>query len=440
MAAFKAAKNRGTICLSTGTGKSKVALDFIKETPDIAEILITSPRTNLKENWRRELIKWNFKELSGDMWMHNNTIYHIIIENVQTVYKWWNKSFDFIIADEIHTMMTPEYSKVFFHIKCNNVMGLTATHDINDTNGKSVMYRKHCPIIYEYYDSADDGIINKTRFFIVDHCLSDYDKVMVGPKNKQFLQGEKQAYEYLTEQIKKGQEGMLAQGSEDWFADAANWFWKGYGDQEEEYDKYILENPKTTLTIENFVKARKLAGMKYLNAIKFRKNFLLTLPSSARIANKIKSGVLKALPEAKILLFSELTAQADRLTKHTVHSHNSDTVNAERIRQFDDGLIHELGSCQSLTLGLNLKGATHAIMESYISSMTRSKQKKGRLDRLATDEVADMWIIRILETQSATWFEKMVRGFDLSNAMYIDSKFILNNDFDYGRSAITNHK
>lgn len=412
---FKTAKNRGTICLSTGTGKTKVALDFIKETAEISEILITSPRTNLKKNWRDELIKWEFIELSLDMWMFNNTIYHIVIENIQTVYKWWGKHFDFIIADEIHTMMTPEYSKLFWNTKYSALMGLTATHDINEINGKSVMYRKHCPIIYEYYDSADDGIINKTRFFVVNHYLSNYDKVMVGPKNKRFPQGELEAYVYLTKQIKHGQTQMIVQGSENWFDDAADWFWKDQGNKEQ-----------------------KLAAMKYLNAIKYRKEFLLSLPSSARIANAIKRGILKDSPEAKILLFSELTVQANRLTSHTVHSHNSDKVNALRIDEFNKGEIRELGSCQSLTLGLNLKGATHAIMESYISSKTRSKQKKGRLDRLATDEVADMWIIRVMETQGAKWYEKMVKDFDLTQAMYINSKFILNDDFDYGRSTVTN--
>jgi hypothetical protein len=83
---------------------------------------------------------------------------------------------------------------------------------------------------------------------------------------------------------------------------------------------------------------------------------------------------------------------------------------------FNRGDIRELGSCRSLTLGLNLKGATHAIMESYIGSATQSKQKKGRLDRLATDDVAEMWIIRVEGTQCESWFDQMTKGFDLEDA------------------------
>lgn len=414
LAAFRKAKDRGTICLSTGTGKTKVALDFIKETPGISRVLITSPRTNLKNNWRDELLKWGFEDWSDDWWMIGDRRVSIVIENIQTVYKWWGKHFDFIIADEIHTMMTPEYSKLFANCTYDAVMGLTATHDINLINDKASFYKDYCPIIYEYYDSADDGIINKTNFFIVNHYLNNISRVMVGPKNKKFPQGELQAYEYLTKKIKHGQTEMIVQGSEDWFEDAAEWFWNDQGNKEQ-----------------------KLAAMKYLNAIKYRKDFLLSLPSSARLAITIKNGILRDSPNAKILLFSELTRQADRLTPSTVHSHNTDKLNQLRIDLFNKGDIRELGSCQSLTLGLNLKGATHAIMESYISSKTRSKQKKGRLDRLATDDVAEMWIIRVMETQSANWYEKMVKDFDLTQAVYIDSKFILEDEIDYGKSTVT---
>ena len=54
----------GTCVLSTGTGKSKVAIDYIKHSKS-RNILITSPRTNLKENWRKELEKWSFQQMNN---------------------------------------------------------------------------------------------------------------------------------------------------------------------------------------------------------------------------------------------------------------------------------------------------------------------------------------------------------------------------------------
>ncbi len=411
---FKEAGGRGTICLSTGSGKSKVAVDFIRDSDDVRNVLITSPRTNLKKNWYDELVKWGLEPWRDGLWSVNGRQLHITIENIQTAYKWKDYKFDFIVMDEIHTMMTPEYSKLLNNNEYKYLMGLTATHDINyDRNDKELYYKSLCPIIYEYYDSAEDGLINKTRFFIVNHNLSDDDRIIVKYKNSTFEKGEKEHYEYLTERMKYGQNIMLKQGSQDWFQDAARWFWKGQGTSQQ-----------------------KAAAAVYMNAIKARKNFLLNLPSIGRLAAKISTGIRIEFPKAKVLVFSELTAQADRISKITVHSHHSDKENAKSIEDFNSGKLRELGSCNSLTLGLNLVGATHAVMESYIGSATKSKQKKGRLDRLATDEHADLWIIRVPGTQSEKWFKSMTKKFDLSEAMYLSSDFILRNDFDYRKSEI----
>lgn len=406
---------KGTICLSTGTGKSKVSIDMIKETDSIRSVLITSPRTNLKDNWKKELIKWGIEPDTGKyLWRVKGTNRRviIIIENIQTCYKWKSNYFDLIIADEIHTMMTPEYSLLFENNKYKYLMGLTATHDITSINGKGEMYGLYAPIIYEYYESAEDGLINKTKFFIVNHYLDD-TPVKYTIKGKTYTTTEREHYEYLTERIKSGQRRMMAMGSNDWFNDARNWFWNGKGTPEQ-----------------------KFAAMLYLNSIKQRKEFLLNLKSTAKLAKLIKEGILSSNEESKVLIFSELTAQADRITNNTVHSKNHKDINKQLMEDFDDGKVRDLGSCRSLTLGLNLKGATHAVMESYIGSATQSKQKKGRLDRLAADDVAEMWIIKVIGTQSENWFEEMVKGFDLSKAEYFDSQIIFNNEFDFKQRSV----
>jgi len=410
--------HKGTICLSTGTGKSKVAIDFIKETEDVTFVLITSPRTNLQENWKKELVKWGLEPrtaMSKNQWFDPKTgkDIFIVVENIQTTYKWKNEKFDLVIADEIHTMMTPEYSALFDRTKYKYLIGLTATHDITYKNDKGFYYKKYCPIIYEYYDSAEDGLINKTKFFIVNHYLEDTSTVTVRVGKKTMEEGEFHYYTYLTERIKAGQKRMIAQGSEDWFNDAREWFWNGNGTKEQ-----------------------KFAAMVYLNSIKARKEFLLNLPSTALLARKIKEGILRDNSDAKVLIFSELTAQADKITNNTVHSNNHTKENQRLMDEFNEGKIRDLGSCRSLTLGLNLKGATHAIMESYIGSATQSKQKKGRLDRLATDDIAEMWIIRVSGTQADSWFEQMIKGFDLSEAEYFDSEIFLQDGFDFKERII----
>jgi len=413
----------GCVVLSTGSGKSKVAIDIIKH-GNYKNILITSPRTNLKENWKKELLKWlkTFRirvekgyECFGQVseFMSNGPI--ITIENIQTVYKWsieTIKQFDLIIFDEIHTIVTPEYGRLIYNATCLNIhrLGLTATPDkdgkfdhvsndyLADWKNKEDFYNFVCPIIYEYYDSAEDGLVNKRKYIIYKYNLTDDYSVIAGTKKSQFTVGEATQYDYLTEQIRKGQKLMAQTGSEDWFRDAGDWFWKGLGDS-----------------------VQKNAAMIYLNAIKYRKEFLWKLSSSADIALQIKHKIFENSSSNKVLLFSELTSQANKLSAYSVHSKQDDDTNKKLIKMFDSGEIKELSSVRSLTLGLNLVGAKYGIMESYNSSNTGIIQKMGRLDRLEVDDISTIIAIVPLQTQAEEWFNKAIKGIDLTNALIIDN-------------------
>ena len=78
----------------------------------------------------QQLVKWGMEPWRDDFWFYDGKRYKIVMENIQTCYKWKGWSFDTIIMDEIHTMMTPEYSKLLKNNKYKSLMGLTATHDI----------------------------------------------------------------------------------------------------------------------------------------------------------------------------------------------------------------------------------------------------------------------------------------------------------------------
>lgn len=405
----------GTICLSTGSGKSKVAIDAIKE-GNFKNILITSPRTNLKKMWKKELSKWGIKYQINTTFfletLYQNIPIDITIENIQTCYKWEEeviKRFGLIIADEVHLIASPEYGRLIKVARKHNVpvIGLTATPSLHD-EFKKEFYSTYIPIIYEYYDSANDGIINKRKYYIYKYELTNDYTVIAGTKKKPFTIGEKDQYEYLSKQLKKGQIFMAQSGSQDWFKDAANWAWKGQG-----------------------TPVQKAAAITYLNAIKYRKEFLWNLTSSADIAVKIKNMILNedkgintytrdSMNFNKVLLFSELTSQANRLSNYSVHSKNNPEINQELIKSFDDGEIRELSSVRSLTLGLNLNGANWAIIESYNSSPTDITQKMGRTDRLSVDDIANVVILVPMGTQAEQWFTGFSKSLDLSEAIYIN--------------------
>jgi superfamily II DNA or RNA helicase len=399
----------GTLNIDTGVGKCKIVIDFMLCKKDISRVLITSPRTNLKENWKDEFKKWlpDWIITSNDHGISltdpsSGEIMEVYLENVQTAYKWPESNhlkFDLLVGDEVHLFMTPEYSNVF-KLKYKYLICLTATTDTKKKQDKHDLYEKYAPVIYTYDTAEEDNIVNKVRIVVINHVLDDNFKVWAGTKKKPFLQGEARAYEYLTKQIKRGQTLMAMQGSKDFFSDAAEWFWHGQGNSEQ-----------------------KEAARIYLSNITKRRSMLLNMESTRVIAGRLAGILYEANKENKILVFSEMTGQADLICKNTVHSNNSADANAKTLEAFNNGKIRVLGSCYSLTLGLNMSGANIAIFESYQSSETLAQQRRGRLHRLVINDEATMYVIKVQDTQIETWFSGFIPKDEISEV--IDSKLIL---------------
>jgi len=393
LAVLKENNYTGTYAISTGTGKSRVSIEAIKQ-GNFKNILITSPRTNLKKNWKQELIKWKIKEQtfsskSPVLWKYNNIELNITLENIQTCYKWsYDKieEFDLIIADEIHLLITEKYGALIKKAKSLNIpiIGLTATPD-NKKEEKDLFYKTYCPIVYEYYNSAKDGIINKRRHLIFQYELTNDFKIKIGNKTKSFESGELKHYNYLTEQIKKGQRLMVNTGSENWWNDAVRWFYKKQGD-------FVQKN----------------AARVYLNSIAYRKKFLWNLNSSIYYTKLIKETILKN-KNNKVLLFSENIEQAKKLSLYNIHSKQDEETNKQLLYHFDTGKIKELSSVRSLTLGLNIKDVNYLIRESYNGSSVNSNQINGRSDRISVNDIATViWIVPI-NTQSEQWFNNAIK-------------------------------
>ena len=158
----------GTIVADTGASKSKIAIDAIKE-GKFKNILITSPRTNLKDNWREELEKWGITESPLGWWYEQIFKTNIILENIQTCYKWTKEQlqqFDLVIIDEVHTI-GPEYAAFITIARKLNIscIGLTATPDKSNEFKRDVLY-KMLPILIEYHSAEKDGLINKVNYII----------------------------------------------------------------------------------------------------------------------------------------------------------------------------------------------------------------------------------------------------------------------------------
>lgn len=396
----------GTVVLSTGTGKTRIAINAIKK-GEFSNILITSPRTNLKNNWKEELEKWGLTHIEDTEWgvkVYNDDNWHagsiektinITIENVQTAYKWEGEElteFDLVIFDEIHTMTTPKYGRIiklaaYFDL-CR--IGLTATPDIIKKDEKMEFYKLFCPIIYEYNNSEKDGITNKKLIYALRYNLTDDVKYKVETKTKSWVQGELSYYNYLESVIEETKAEIMSKYP--------------YEDVLGVKAVYALKNPSKPPEM------KKILG-RYWWAITQRKKLLWNLNSSANLALTLKNRVLRSRKNRtwksnKVLLFSELTSKSQRLSEYYINSKQDVEHNQKMIEMFNSGKIKELASCQSLTLGMNLRKANYAIFESFNSSETNNLQKQGRLNRLPLTEEAVLIYIVPRNTQAEVWFEK----------------------------------
>lgn len=398
--------NGGTVHIITGGGKSKITIDYLMSVAKPYDtVLIVVPLTTLIKNWKNELSKFT---LCGE---NPNGDYVVVVPNgnitvsfmtVQSAYKLESLVYTYLIVDEIHTIATPEYSRVFKNFIGKAIVGLTATTDVINRDDKQSIYDLYCPIVYEYLDGEADGIVNKIQFHIIEHQLDNNFKILTGPKKKQWQVGELKYYEYLTNQIKIGQIEMAKSGSSDYFGDASKWFWQKQGD-----------------------KFQQEAARKYLGSITQRRKFLVSLQSTAEIAKKLAKKIISENDSNKVLIFSEEVKQLHKICKYNVYGEQKEDINNEILTGFNSGDIRAIGSCYSLTLGVNLKGANNAILESYNGSDTKSTQRIGRLHRLGVDDVANVYIIKVLGTQAEKWFDSMMTGYDLSDAIIINSKEIL---------------
>lgn len=410
--AYLSTNGIATVMMGTGGGKSKVAIEIVKELnpPDI--LFLSNSERGRDITFRDEFRKWGIEALWNE---------RVIAECYQTAYKWEGKHFPFVIADEIDFAMTEEFVKFFKNNTYDRLLGLTgfATYE------KRQMLNEMAPICYEIstQDLQKLGILNDTQFFRVEFDLNMVDKnikVEYGPKNdrKSFYQTENDAYVYLQKQYIK--EISILNTTE----------------QQMHELRLLPQTAEIVGALSEQEVQSKRASMRMKRIANERKKLLWTLDSSRRIASKIAA---KEYEEGnKILIFSKWTQQIDAICTHTYHSKNS--KNNTNIDKLNRGEIQILGVCESINRGENLEGVNVLIRESYDGSETAFQQKHGRGTRLDKDDIMRYYILlpyfhmpiylegqkaparyARVPTQAAQWAEAMSKSFDLNNIITINA-------------------
>lgn len=195
--AFVNAGAWGAIFAATGTGKSKIAIDYshkLVSRVNTAKILLSVPTEKLRdETWHDEFVKWGM----GNIWNFNveKTCY-------ASLHKYEGQVFDFVILDEGHNIT--ELNSTFFEKNTvRSIMLLTATKP-RDLIKRDILRELNISPVYELSldESVKLGLIAPYDITVVTMHLDSTDKyIRAGRKDKPFMTTEKANYGYLSARL-----------------------------------------------------------------------------------------------------------------------------------------------------------------------------------------------------------------------------------------------
>jgi superfamily II DNA or RNA helicase len=243
-------------------------------------------------------------------------------ECYQTTYKWVGEKYDLWLGDEIDMAITPEYIKVATNNRFKHKILVSGTLSYP----KRKVLSKIAPLVYELsgHDAEQNKVVNKTEYYLYNFRMTDK---------------ESKEYTKLTKKIKQ----LLK-----------------------------IQTPLEDKTLQFWMRKRK--------------HFLNKLESSARHCRRLVSFLEKRRKENRIVVFCELTEQADRVCDYSFHGENEKD---DMLTEFQTGAINKIAVVQKVKRGINLKKTNCGIFESLPGgSSTEFEQRSGRLKRLAVDELA----------------------------------------------------
>jgi len=377
--AFLNSNQKSTLIISTGGGKTKIAIDILKELNPTGIVLLLTNSTQLRDvNWYNEFVKWGYDPDD------------VISECYQTVFRWEGKTFDFVIADEID-FVADQYVKFFRNNTCKKILGLTGFV----TEEKRELINTIAPIVYEtnVEDLQESNILNKSEFIFIEYPMlvtkTLEKKLKTGGK---FFVSENDEYKYWDKQF---QQAMIVKTQIE--------------------KKYRMLHQ----TFED-KKDHQAAHWKFISTAAKRKKVIHTLQSTVQVTKNLIAHI-HSKPGNKVLVFNTLTEIADYLP----NPFHGKSLEDKGIEKLNSGEINTLSSVKKITRGINLVGVNYLIRATFDGSETDFSQSNGRLMRLQVNQVAKYIVLlplyldlvkqqggafkyELIETQAHTWCKKMM--------------------------------
>lgn len=359
-------KGIGTIEAVTGFGKSRVgclAVEMVTkkalEEDREPRILILTPTTALRDQvWPEEFVKSGVKSS------------YVEFECIHTAKKFVGETYDLVIADEIHMMLSSLNKKFFHRNSYTYLMGLSATIDRTKVSD-------FCPVVFTF--TLQDAIKHKiiSPFYIYNIPV-------------EFTLEEKELYRRASQAFRQG------------FELAAN-------NLERLFDN--IKNPVavkyTALSLNISEKDVKSISARAVQGLRKRKDIIYKAENKINAVYKI----LKSKSPDKAVIFTEsidfLESIYEKIVdEYVVFMYHSKMTGKERKKQleaFKNAAKGILVAVKALNTGINIPECDTAIIASGTSVTIDFIQRMGRVLRKVENKEASVYQLIIPNSQEVKW-------------------------------------
>lgn len=352
--AWMEAKGKGTLELATGVGKTKIGIDVaaglawsMAEHLKQPSILILTPTETLRDDhWVAEAKKWDAEFLFKDGIIKTACI--------QSAYKWEKQTFDLVIGDEIHTMLSPEYSKFWINNTLHRILGLSATIPIE----KRPLLDTIAPIIYTINptEAKEKQLISEYKIFNIGIDFTPHELVQYQISDSNVAHAEKELMRELRIELNQ-----------------------------------VFDKARSSVKDYKQPSSVRMWSSRYLQGIRTR----LSVCNNAE--NKVRAvcQILTKLKREKSLIFSESIKFAEAICKAckdsgclTYHSKMKDDVRAAFLERFNDpaSSVRCLSTVKALDMGVNVEAVSLCIIAAGSSNPLQFTQRLGRGVRRTDDD------------------------------------------------------
>ena len=366
-------KFHGSIIAGTGFGKTRVGVlavgKMLEYYPD-DKALVLVPTTQLLDQFKDEFIKWGYEEILDK----------VDIQCYQSAYKFKNKEYRVVVADEVHLGLSKQHYKFFENNKYDKLLCLTAT--IPEDLEYKAKLEELAPIVYRLKldDCVKLGLVSPYEIHCMAVDLTEEEKAEYKKANNMFVH-----YKYKLGQFDAFNEAKRILAS------------KNVGSHEKQWAVMFYKSIRARKAVVDFA-SNKIEALKTI-VLQNPNNKILTFAG----ANEFTDKMCDALGKLAVAYHSKKTKK-QRDTALDLFKTNKKKV---------------LCSTKALNQGFDVPDADMGIICGLTSKSLTMIQRVGRLLRFQEDKTGKIIVLYVQNTQEEKWLKSAVKG--LTNVNWVDT-------------------